>query len=161
MATSGARKGAAPQAYALWDSPGYLVWQASMRWQREIAAALKPLGLTHVQFVVLASAMALGGEGRPPNQRQVAERAGTDVMMTSQILRVLEDRGLLNRLLDAADSRVRRVRLSSNGRRALAKAIVAVENVDRALFSDARATAAFNDIRRVGGIARRPAGVRG
>jgi hypothetical protein len=36
-------------------SPGLLLWRATLRWQRRIVAALKPLGLTHVQFVLLAS----------------------------------------------------------------------------------------------------------
>ncbi|WP_244312125.1 hypothetical protein [Streptomyces griseofuscus] len=33
------------------DSPGFLLWHATLRWQRDIATALAPLDLTHVQFV--------------------------------------------------------------------------------------------------------------
>jgi MarR family transcriptional regulator, organic hydroperoxide resistance regulator len=32
------------------DSPGLLLWRATLEWQRRIFAALKPVGLTHVQF---------------------------------------------------------------------------------------------------------------
>jgi hypothetical protein len=35
------------------DSPGLLLWHATLRWQRGIARALQPLDLTHVQFVLL------------------------------------------------------------------------------------------------------------
>lgn len=37
-------------------SPGFLLWHVTLRWQRAITAALRPLDLTHVQFVLLASA---------------------------------------------------------------------------------------------------------
>ena len=37
------------------DSPGFLLWHVTLRWQRDIATALAPLGLTHVQFVLLAT----------------------------------------------------------------------------------------------------------
>ena len=33
------------------ESPGFLLWHATLRWQRGVAAALQPLDLTHVQFV--------------------------------------------------------------------------------------------------------------
>jgi hypothetical protein len=46
------------------DSPGFLLWHVTLRWQREIAAALAPLGLTHVQFVLLAAAWWLNSRGR-------------------------------------------------------------------------------------------------
>jgi hypothetical protein len=36
------------------ESPGFLLWHARLRWQRDIAQALAPLDLTHVQFVLLA-----------------------------------------------------------------------------------------------------------
>ena len=58
------------------ESPGFLLWRVTLRWQRVIAAALRPLGLTHVQFVLLASVWwlaSVAGEG--PAQRRVAEHA--------------------------------------------------------------------------------------
>lgn len=36
------------------DSPGFLLWQVSNLWQRKMKAELSDLGLTHVQFVLLA-----------------------------------------------------------------------------------------------------------
>jgi hypothetical protein len=44
------------------DSPGFLLWHATLRWQRGVARALKPLELTHVQFVLLACACNLTHE---------------------------------------------------------------------------------------------------
>ena len=90
-----------------WESPGFLLWHATMRWQRAMRAALAPHDLTHVQFVLLASAWWLGEQGEQPSQRRLAEHAGTDAMMTSQVARALERAGLVERLRDPADSRRR------------------------------------------------------
>ena len=76
-----------------WDSPGFLLWHATLRWQRAMRAALAPHDLTHVQFVLLASAWWLGEQGEQPAQRRLAEHAGTDAMMTSQVVRALERAG--------------------------------------------------------------------
>ena len=50
------------------DSPGFLLWHATLRWQRGVAAVLAPLDLTHVQFVLLACTWWLNTHGEHPNQ---------------------------------------------------------------------------------------------
>ena len=35
-------------------SPGFLMWRTALAWQRDIAAALEPVALTHSQFVLLS-----------------------------------------------------------------------------------------------------------
>jgi DNA-binding MarR family transcriptional regulator len=124
------------------DSPGFLLWHATLRWQREIAAALDPLGLTHVQFVLLACCWWLNKQGERPNQLAVARQAGTDVKMTSQVLRTLEDKGLLSREVDPADTRAKRVRVSAAGAALAPRAIEVVEAVDARFFAPAPAAAA-------------------
>lgn len=64
------------------DSVGLLLWQVTNRWQAAQRAALKPFGLTHVQFVLLASLVWLTGD-EPVTQRDLAAHAATDPMMTS------------------------------------------------------------------------------
>src|SRR3954467_7614014 len=92
------------------QSAGFLLWHVSLRWQRDVTAALKPLGLTHVQFVLVASTWWLNRvAGERPSQRRIAEHANTDPMMTSQVVRALAARGLLQRTADLDDSRVRLV----------------------------------------------------
>src|SRR6201987_2073828 len=92
-----------------------MLWHVTLRWQREIAAALAPLGLTHVQFVLLASTWWLNSRGEDPNQLGVARQAGPDVKMTSEVLRKLEAKGLIGRTVDAADTRARRIRVTERG----------------------------------------------
>jgi DNA-binding MarR family transcriptional regulator len=117
------------------DSPGFLLWHVTLRWQRDIAAALAPLDLTHVQFVLLATAWWLNSHGERPNQLSLARRAGTDVKMTSQVLLKLEAKGLLEREVDAADTRAKRLRVTDRGARLAKRAVAAVEKVDAAFFA--------------------------
>src|SRR5256886_16840953 len=79
------------------DSPGFLLWHVTLRWQRAVTAALAPLDLTHVQFVLLASLWWLNEHGEHPNQLTVARQAGTDVEMTVQGVRRPEDKSPLGR----------------------------------------------------------------
>jgi DNA-binding MarR family transcriptional regulator len=116
------------------SSPGFLLWHVTLRWQRDVAAALAPLDLTHVQFVLLASAWWLNAQGEAPNQHSLAMHAGTDVKMTSAVLRKLEDKGLLTRETDAADTRAKRLRVTDRGARLAERAITVVESVDAAFF---------------------------
>jgi hypothetical protein len=81
--------------------PGFLLWRATLSWQRRIRSALAPHDLTHVQFVLLASLWWLEDhEPEPPTQASLAAQAETDRMMTSQVLRKLEARDLLERIPD-------------------------------------------------------------
>jgi hypothetical protein len=54
-----------------------------LRWQRLMTATLRPFGLTHVQFVLLASLWWLTEKAdERPSQRRLADFAATDAMMT-------------------------------------------------------------------------------
>jgi DNA-binding MarR family transcriptional regulator len=116
-------------------SPGYLLWHATLHWQRRIGAALAPLKLTHVQFVLLASTWWLNEKGERPSQVTLAAHAGTDVKMTSQVVRSLEAKGLVERAVDPSDTRARRLRVTRSGARLAPRAIAAVEQADAEFFA--------------------------
>jgi DNA-binding MarR family transcriptional regulator len=115
-------------------SEGFLLWRATLRWQREVAAALAPWSITHVQFVLLASTWWMATHGDPPSQIALARHAATDVKMTSEVVRTLERKGLLLRDVDPSDSRARRLRPTDDGSVVAVATIAAVEAVDRAFF---------------------------
>jgi DNA-binding MarR family transcriptional regulator len=133
------------------QSPGFLLWHATLRWQREIAAALAPLDLTHVQFVLLASTWWLNQRGERPNQIALAAQAGTDVKMTSQVVRGLERKGLLEREIDPADTRARRLRVTRRGSRLAPRAIEAVERADTEFFAEVPRKSALDLLARLAG----------
>jgi len=125
--------GLASEYRAAADSPGLLLWQVTNRWQAAQRAALKPLGLTHVQFVLLASLVWLRAEG-PVTQRRLADHAATDPMMTSQVLRALEQRKLIRRTPHPDDRRALALTATAQGRRLANDAVIVVEACDRAFF---------------------------
>ncbi|WP_280382297.1 MarR family winged helix-turn-helix transcriptional regulator [Nocardia wallacei] len=118
------------------DSPGLLLWQVTNRWQAAQRAALAPFGLTHVQFVLLASLIRLADSsgGEPVMQRDIAAHAATDPMMTSQVLRALERKGLVQRREHPHDRRAKALVPTKAGVALADRAIVAVEACDGEFF---------------------------
>ena len=137
------------------ESPGFLLWHATLRWQRAIAEALAPLDLTHVQFVLLACAWWLNHQGKHPSQVELASFAGTDVKMTSQVVRSLERKGLVERRTDTSDGRALRIDVTARGARLAPDAIEEVESVDTAFFGAVREAEAVRVLRTLSGV--RPA----
>jgi DNA-binding MarR family transcriptional regulator len=135
------------------ESPGFLLWRVTLRWQRVMAASLRPLGLTHVQFLLLASVWWLTHvAGEAPTQRRVADHAGTDPMMTSQVLRALEAKNLITRAADPVDSRARRLGVTDKGAVLAQQAIAIVEAADAGFFARAGSSPALLDtLRRLAG----------
>lgn len=115
------------------ESTGLLLWQVTNRWQAAQRAALHPFGLTHVQFVLAAALTWLGPDG-PLTQKQLADYAGTDPMMTSQVVRALVARGLVDRSPHPDDGRAWALSVTASGRALVNRAVVAVEACDEAYF---------------------------
>lgn len=115
------------------ESPGLSLWQVTNRWQAALRAALKPFGLTHVQFVLLASLTHLDADG-PVTQRQLADHTVCDAMMTSQVLRALETQGLVVREPHPTDGRARALVVTAAGQQLANRAVAVVEAADREFF---------------------------
>lgn len=116
------------------ESPGFLLWHATLRWQREITAALAPLELTHAQFVLLACTWWATKDGKTTNQVGVGAQAGTDPKMTSEVIVRLEAKGLLVRAADPQDARAKLIAVTAAGASLAARAIDVVEAVDARFF---------------------------
>jgi len=115
------------------DSPGFLLWKVSNTWQRRQRAALAPFGLTHSQFVLLATATWFGAR-ETLTQARLAELSGVDPMTTSQIVRTLEAAALVERRDHPDDPRAKAIAVTAAGRDKARKALVAVEDTDAAFF---------------------------
>jgi DNA-binding MarR family transcriptional regulator len=116
------------------DSPGFLLWHATLRWQRAITNALRSLDLTHVQFVLLACTWWMNERAAHPSQVELAAQAGTDIKMTSAVARELVRKGLIERAVDPNDTRAFRLAVTPRGRRLAKLAITVVERADRTFF---------------------------
>jgi DNA-binding MarR family transcriptional regulator len=114
-------------------SPGLLLWRATNAWQAAQRRALAPFDLTHVQFVLLASLTWLESD-EPVTQRDLSEYASTDPMMTSQVLRTLERKGLVVRAPHPVDARARALSVTDAGAELANLANAAVEATDLDYF---------------------------
>ena len=122
------------------QSPGFLLWKVSNAWQRRQRAALQPLGLTHAQFVILATATWFAA-AETITQARIAQLAGVDPMTTSQVLRTLEAAGLVERRPHPHDPRANAIVVTRAGRNKARAAIVVVEDTDAAFFAPVAAHA--------------------
>lgn len=128
------------------DSPGFSLWQVSSMWQRKINAGLRPFGVTHAQFVLLASLAWLADSEKPVTQIDLAHHARMDVMMTSNVLRMLEEKGLLERKAHPTDTRAKSLAITSKGFEVAEKTVRVVETIDKAFFGVlGSSTSMFNE----------------
>jgi MarR family transcriptional regulator, organic hydroperoxide resistance regulator len=119
------------------DSPGFLLWRVSNEWQRRQRTALEPLGITHVQFVLMAGIGWHTRDGQSVTQAELGRHVHADEMMTSQIVRALEKRLFVMRTPHPNDHRARCLTLTLTGRTLLQAAIPIVEAADLAFFHQA------------------------
>ena len=106
---------------------GFLLWQAANSWQRAQRSALARFDLTPVQLLLLAGLSELSSQ-----TGNVVKRC--DVMMTSQVVRSLETRGLIARAAHADDARARAVTLTKKGRQQVADAAPVLAAIDERYF---------------------------
>lgn len=113
---------------------GFLLWQAGNLWQREQKKALKKLGLTHVQFMLLLHVFQLEKKSEGVSQAQLAIVARSHPMMTSQVVRSLVEKGLIFRQASPQDSRVLHLQTTNRGRILVTQALEIVDAVDEEIF---------------------------
>lgn len=116
------------------QSPGFLLWQVSTRWRRQVEQALATLGLTHPQFVLLASLGWLTRNKTEISQVELARHCGTDITMTSQVLRTLEQKGYISRHQRPGNERSKFPSVTEKGAQLIEQAIPLVESVDAQFF---------------------------
>ncbi|MGN7810507.1 MarR family winged helix-turn-helix transcriptional regulator [Flavobacterium sp. 22076] len=117
------------------DSPGYLLGQLTMLWQRKLKKVLDPLDLTQTQFVLLAALGWLSKKSDSVTQIDIANQSNADRMMVSKVLRTLEDKGFITRHEHETDTRAKTIRLTNTGETILQKGLIEVENADLDFFS--------------------------
>ena len=113
---------------------GLLLWQVASNWRRQLEHALKPLDLTHTQFIVLSSIHQLTYDGTDITQGELARHAELDNTMTSQIIRLLEQKGFIERRMRPGDERSKFPHLTQDGQELVDQATPVVEEVDGIFF---------------------------
>jgi DNA-binding MarR family transcriptional regulator len=116
-------------------TPGALVWRLSMKWRVAVDRAVAPLGLTHAQYVLVASLYGLRRAGERPSQRRLADVTGLEPLYVSKLARALEAAGLVERDRDPRDPRAVQLALTEQGREVTGRAIKVVQGLLRQLLA--------------------------
>ena len=117
------------------ESPGYLLTNLTLLWQRKQKRILDPLNLTYTQFMLLASLGWLLKHNELVTQVDIARQGNADTMMVSKVLRTLENKKFIKRQEHPTDTRAKIIQLTEEGAEILQKALVEVENSDIEFFS--------------------------
>ncbi len=117
------------------ESSGFLLWQVTNLWQREIKKALEPYNLTHSQYVLMASIHWLTLHKKDVTQVFLSNHTKIDPMTTSTVLRALQKKGFLQRKEHLTDTRAKTVELTEKGIEIIKKTVVTVEHFDKDFFS--------------------------
>lgn len=117
------------------ESPGYLLGQVTILWQRKLKKVLDPLNLTQTQFVLLSALGWLSRENDNVTQVDIANQGNVDRMMVSKVLRTLQEKKFISRQEHQTDTRAKVIKLTDAGAKVLQQALTTVENADIDFFS--------------------------
>jgi DNA-binding MarR family transcriptional regulator len=113
---------------------GYLLWQISNIWQRQINELLSEYKITHVQYLLLATIIWMEEQGMSINQNNLARQASSHKMMTSKVLRSLEREGYISRQDNPRDTRSKLISLTYSGKQKFLEVKQLFESEDRKFF---------------------------
>ncbi|HQU09182.1 MAG TPA: MarR family transcriptional regulator [Opitutales bacterium] len=116
-------------------SPGFMLWQTTVLWQRLIKKTLEPFELSHAQFVVMAILLWFREAAQQAAQSDLVQASKLDKMTVSKALKELVARGYVMRQENPRDSRAKCVQLAEEGRVLITKIVPLVERADEDFFA--------------------------
>ncbi len=116
------------------ESPGLLLWQTTMTWQRLIKHTLANDDISHPQFVILAILLWLTEQNKLPTQVLIITISKLDKMTVSQSLKKLVLKDLVSRSEHSEDTRAKAVQLTAKGKALTKKLVKIVEAIDHGFF---------------------------
>jgi len=120
-------------------SSGFLLWQVTTLWQRKMKTALETIELSHSGFVILAGLLWFKEQKKEVTQTVLINHTKLDKMTVSKSLKILEKNLFLRRSENEKDTRAKTIILTEKGIHLTKQAIVLVENIDKAFFSNLEA----------------------
>jgi DNA-binding MarR family transcriptional regulator len=117
------------------DSLGFLLWKTATLWQRMIKQSLKKYNITHPQFVVLISLLFfLENEDNNLNQSKLSKHTKIDKVTLSQIIKILQNKGFVQRVKNQNDNRSYIIKLTKKGINISVQSVKEVESIDKIFF---------------------------
>lgn len=119
------------------DSPGFLLWQTTMIWQRKIKKALDVHAISHAQFVIMATLLWFDAHHYDTTQVLIVHWSKLDKMTVSKSLKKLVSLGLVKRIENEIDTRAKSVSLTQKGKDFVHTLVPVVESIDEEFFGKA------------------------
>jgi len=116
------------------DSPGFLLWQTTMIWQRQIKKSLETYDISHAQFVIMATLLWFQEHHSDTTQTLIANWSKLDKMTVSKSLKELAAKSLVSRQEHATDTRAKSITLTDKGKTLIGQLVSIVENIDAQFF---------------------------
>lgn len=117
------------------DSPGFLLWQTTLIWQRQIKKALEIYNISHAQFVIMAILLWFEAHHYDTTQILIANWSKLDKMTVSTSLKKLVLLDYVNRIEHRTDTRAKSVSLTTKGKDLVRKLVPIVEGIDEKFFA--------------------------
>ncbi|MEM8629128.1 MAG: MarR family winged helix-turn-helix transcriptional regulator [Chlamydiota bacterium] len=118
------------------DSPGFLLWQTTISWQRMIKKALEPHDISHAQFVIMSILLWWHGQKKEVTQIDIVTMSKLDKMTVSKSLKKLVGMNLVARHENQEDTRAKSVQLTKSGVALAGNLVPIVEGVDEDFFAN-------------------------
>ena len=115
---------------------GFVLWRVVHRYQRDVDRVLEPLDLTHLQFTTLMLVAWLGRTAGRVAQAELATASEIHPMQVSQMLKILETKGLVARMPSPSDVRAKIVEPTDAGLKALRTALPRVIALQQRVFGE-------------------------
>ena len=119
------------------NAVGFVLWRVVHRYVREIDRALAPVELTHLQFTILAMTAWMARGGAAVTQVDLARFSDIHPMQVSQVLKILETKGMVARPRSDVDTRAKCIEVMKPGVAALRRAMPLAIAVQARLFGEA------------------------
>jgi len=116
------------------DSPGFLMWQTTITWQRLIKKVLDSYDISHAHFVILAITLWHESKKQVVSQSLIIRQSKLDKMTVSKAFKKLVSKGYVKRMEHKEDTRAKSIHLTKKGTELISKLIPIIEKVDEDFF---------------------------
>ena len=124
------------QAKLTAENTGHLLYHLSVVLERKMKRSLDTIGITHTQFIILATTFRLNQKSDLVTQVEIANASMTDKMMVSKVLRALEKKGWVGRKEHPIDTRAKTISITQSGTVTLKKTLEIVFHVEKEFFTN-------------------------
>jgi MarR family transcriptional regulator, organic hydroperoxide resistance regulator len=114
--------------------PGFLLWQVSKLWQKQLEFAFKEFNLSHTQVIILGNVFRLAKKQKKVTQRILSDMTKIDKVTLSQAIKVLEKRKLIRRIISSEDKRANYLEPTEKGGEVTLHVIQELRSIQKKFF---------------------------